>query len=72
MLAISSYPYYVSIFMFSMSGDFRYNIRMLTCAYVCPLLLLARRTRRGAAKPVVERPAQPVTSAGDLHPGQLS
>ncbi|MCX6627599.1 MAG: hypothetical protein NTW28_08220, partial [Candidatus Solibacter sp.] len=50
-LAISSYLYYLSIFTFSMSGDFRYNVWMLTCAYICPLLLLAGRTRRTAAEP---------------------
>jgi hypothetical protein len=44
-LAASAYLYYVSIFMFSMSGDFRYNVWMLTCAYICPVLLAAGRDK---------------------------
>jgi len=45
MLAVSSYLYFLSIFMFGMSGDFRYNIWMLTCAYICPVLLLMGRRK---------------------------
>ncbi len=67
MLAISSYLYYLSIFIFSMSGDFRYNVWMLTCAYICPLLLLAGRTRRTSTTPEesCDRLAQSAALADD-------
>jgi len=39
-LFLSSFLYFISIFLFGMSGDFRYNIWMLTCSYICPALLL--------------------------------
>jgi hypothetical protein len=39
-LGISVWLYYLSIFMFGMSGDFRYNIWALSCAPLCMFLLL--------------------------------
>lgn len=43
LLAASVFFYLLSIFMFGMSGDFRYNVWALTCAYLCPVLLCAGR-----------------------------
>jgi hypothetical protein len=45
-LALSTFLYLLSLFMFEASGDFRYNIWALTCAYICPILLCAGRTRK--------------------------
>ena len=45
-LAISTFLYLLSLFMFGASGDFRYNVWALTCAYLCPVLLLAGRNRK--------------------------
>jgi len=42
-LGVSVGLYYLSIFMFGMSGDFRYNIWALSCAPLCVLLLLCGR-----------------------------
>jgi hypothetical protein len=42
-LVASAYLYAVSIFFFSMSGDFRYNIWAITCSYLCVFLLMAGR-----------------------------
>ena len=46
LLAASVCLYWLSIFFFGMSGDFRYNIWALTCAYLCPALLFAGRGRK--------------------------
>ena len=43
-LGASVWLYFVSIFMFGMSGDFRYNIWALTCAPLCVFLLCCGRT----------------------------
>jgi hypothetical protein len=45
-LAVSTFLYLLSLFMAAASGDFRYNIWALTCCYLCPILLLAGRTRK--------------------------
>ena len=45
-LAASTFLYLLSLFMFGASGDFRYNVWALTCAYLCPVLLLAGRMRK--------------------------
>jgi hypothetical protein len=45
-LALSTFLYLLSLFMFGASGDFRYNVWALTCAYICPILLCAGRTRK--------------------------
>jgi hypothetical protein len=45
MLVISAFLYLVSIILFGMSGDFRYNIWGLSCCYICPLLLARGRRR---------------------------
>jgi hypothetical protein len=39
-IGVSVWLYFLSIFMFGMSGDFRYNIWALTCAPLCVFLLL--------------------------------
>jgi hypothetical protein len=48
-LGASVWLYFVSIFMFGMSGDFRYNIWALTCAPLCVFLLFCGRTRTNTA-----------------------
>lgn len=42
-LALSVALYFVSVAVFGMSGDFRYNIWAITCGYICPVLLAAKR-----------------------------
>jgi hypothetical protein len=48
-LAASVWLYLASIFMFGMSGDFRYNIWGLACAPLCVFLLLCGATPAGGA-----------------------
>jgi hypothetical protein len=45
-LGCSVILYFLSIFFFGMSGDFRYNIWALTGSHICLLLLLCGRRRR--------------------------
>ena len=58
-LGASVWLYFLSIFMFGMSGDFRYNIWALTCAPLCIFLLCCGRTETNT--PRRERTGQKMT-----------
>lgn len=49
-LGLSVWLYFLSIFMFGMSGDFRYNIWALSCAPLCIFLLLCGPARYGTVQ----------------------
>jgi hypothetical protein len=51
-LGVSVWLYYLSIFVFGMSGDFRYNIWTLTCAPLCIFLLVCGRPSEGTVPQV--------------------
>jgi hypothetical protein len=53
-LGASVWLYFLSIFMFGMSGDFRYNIWALTCAPLCIFLLLCGRAGASPAQAASE------------------
>ncbi|GEM_PF-2516685 len=63
-LTASMWLYFLSIFVFGMSGDFRYNIWALACAPLCVFLLLC-----GARPDAASKDATP-PSAGSPHPAR--